>query len=72
MNVSPEQIIVGAGTEYLYGLLIILLGRDKIFAVEDPGYPKIELIYKSNNVKCSYKVYGFRCRIEPQQQRPHR
>lgn len=53
MNVSPEQIIVGAGTEYLYGLLIILLGRDKIFAVEDPGYPKIELIYKSNNVKCS-------------------
>jgi GntR family transcriptional regulator/MocR family aminotransferase len=52
MNVSPEQIIVGAGTEYLYSLLIQLLGRDKTFAVEDPGYSKIRLIYESNNVRC--------------------
>lgn len=52
MNVLPEQIIVGAGTEYLYGLLIQLLGRDKVFAVEDPGYSKIRQIYESNNVKC--------------------
>ncbi|MBO5458697.1 MAG: PLP-dependent aminotransferase family protein [Lachnospira sp.] len=52
MNVLPEQIIVGAGTEYLYGLLIQLLGRDKVFAVEDPGYSKIRQIYESNNVEC--------------------
>lgn len=52
MSVSPEQIIVGAGTEYLYSLLIILLGRDKTFALEDPGYSKIRLIYESNNVRC--------------------
>ena len=31
MVVNPEQIIVGAGTEYLYGLLIKLLGDDKIY-----------------------------------------
>lgn len=50
--VEPEQIIVGAGTEYLYGILIQLLGRDKIYAVEDPGYQKITHIYKANNVSC--------------------
>ena len=52
MNVHPEQIIIGAGTEYLYTLIIQLLGRDKTFAVEDPGYEKIRKIYNSNNVKC--------------------
>lgn len=54
MQVSPEQIIIGAGTEYLYSLLIQLLGREKTFAVEDPGYRKISLIYESNNVNCVF------------------
>lgn len=54
MKVSPEQIIIGAGTEYLYGLIIQLLGRDKIFAMENPGYKKISQVYKSNNVECRY------------------
>lgn len=50
MTVSPEQIIVGAGTEFLYNLLLQLLGRDKVYAVEDPGYSKITKIYESNGV----------------------
>lgn len=54
MKVSKEQVVIGAGTEYLYGLLIQLLGRDKVFAVEDPGYKKISYIYESNQVKCEY------------------
>ena len=54
MHVSPEQIIIGAGTEYLYGLLIQLLGHDNIFAVEDPGYKKISQIYASNNIPCRF------------------
>lgn len=52
ISVEPEQIIVGAGTEYLYGILIQLLGHDKIYAVEDPGYQKITRIYEANNVSC--------------------
>ena len=48
MQVAPEQIIIGAGTEYLYGLLIQLLGHDKIYAIENPGYQKIAKIYKNN------------------------
>lgn len=52
MAVEPDQIVVGAGTEYLYSLIIQLLGRDKIYAVEDPGYQKITKIYQSNGVEC--------------------
>lgn len=52
MNVSPDQIVVGAGTEYLYGIIIQLLGRKKIYAVEDPGYQKISKIYGANDVAC--------------------
>lgn len=54
MNIDPQQIIIGAGTEYLYGLLVQLFGHDKTFAVEDPGYKKIAQIYNSNQVKCEY------------------
>lgn len=52
MAVEPEQIIVGAGTEYLYSLIIQLLGRNKTYAVEDPGYQKITKIYAANDVRC--------------------
>lgn len=52
MNVEPEQIVIGAGTEYLYGIIIQLLGRNKIYAVEDPGYDKISKIYQANDVEC--------------------
>jgi GntR family transcriptional regulator/MocR family aminotransferase len=54
MSVSPEQVIVGAGTEYLYSLIIQLLGYDKIYAIENPGYRKIAQIYQSNHVACEY------------------
>ena len=54
MDVEPEQIVVGAGTEYLYGLLLQLLGMEKCYGVENPGYHKIYKIYKSNRVACSY------------------
>ena len=54
MHVQPEQIFVGAGTEYLYGLLIQLLGFDKKYAIENPGYEKITQIYESYGVEQSY------------------
>ena len=52
MSVSPDNIIIGAGTEYLYGLLIQLLGHDRIYCVEDPGYSTIERIYTLNGASC--------------------
>lgn len=54
MSVSPNQIIVGAGTEYLYGLIIQLLGRNSVYGVENPGYQKIQHIYDAYQVKCCY------------------
>ena len=51
MYVRPEQIIIGAGTEYLYSILIQLLGRNVCYGVENPGYPKIAKIYRSMGVK---------------------
>jgi GntR family transcriptional regulator/MocR family aminotransferase len=52
MHVDPENILIGAGTDFLYNLLIQLLGRDKIYAVEEPGYGKIRKIYAAGGVAC--------------------
>lgn len=52
LSVLPEQIIVGPGTEYLHHILLQLLGRSRIVAVEDPGYKKVGQIYEGNGLKC--------------------
>lgn len=51
INVSYEQIIIGAGTEYLYNLIVQLLGRGKKFGLENPGSQKIRSIYKTLGVE---------------------
>ena len=44
---SADQIIVGAGTEYLLILLAQILGSDSIFAMEDPSYRRsYEILHK--------------------------
>lgn len=52
IRVGPEQIIIGSGAEYLYGLVVQLLGRDCVFALEDPCYEKIRQVYAANGAKC--------------------
>lgn len=52
MTVDPAEILVGAGAEYLYLLLAQLLGRESVFAVEDPGYPKLRQVYGSLGAVC--------------------
>ena len=52
MHVDPENILIGAGTDFLYNLLIQLLGRELTYAVEEPGYDKIRKIYAAGGVKC--------------------
>lgn len=54
MTVAPEQIIVGAGTEYLYTLLIQLLGFNHIYAVESPGYRKVPQIYAAHGLTVAH------------------
>ena len=52
LDVNPDNIIVGAGMEYLYGLLISIIGRDKLIAVEDPGYKKAQMVFEANGSTC--------------------
>ena len=52
MHVDPENIILGAGTDFLYNLLIQLLGRNRTYGTEEPGYDKIRKIYTAGGVRC--------------------
>lgn len=52
INTGPDRIVIGSGTEYLYGILIQLLGRDKVYAIEDPGYSMVSYILNGNDVRC--------------------
>ncbi len=52
MSVEVDQIVIGSGAEYLYTLIIELLGKDKTYAIEDPSYEKIEKIYRTAGVNC--------------------
>ena len=54
LSVSPEQIIIGSGTQTLYNLIVQLLGRSHVYALEDPGYPQLAAIYRTNDVFCRY------------------
>ncbi len=50
IKVDMEQIIIGSGSEYLYRMIVELLGRNRIYAVESPSYKKIEQVYKATEV----------------------
>lgn len=54
MIVDPNLIVIGAGAEYLYFLLIRILGRSKTYAVESPGYRKISQVYTAEEVKIKH------------------
>ena len=53
MQVDPDNILIGAGTDFLYNLLVQLLGRDKKYGVEEPGYSKIQKIYEAAGSTCN-------------------
>lgn len=48
---GPEQIVVGAGLEYLLGLLARLLAGGRA-AVENPGYARTRIILGNNGIPC--------------------
>ncbi|MCQ2565483.1 MAG: PLP-dependent aminotransferase family protein [Clostridia bacterium] len=58
ITAPPERIVIGSGAEYLYGLLVQTIGRDKLYAIEKPSYEKIEQIYSANGVKCQLLALG--------------
>ena len=51
MNINPDNIVIGAGAQLLDTMLVQLLGTDKIYAVEDPGYLRLTRIYQAMGCK---------------------
>ena len=45
MSADPHRIIIGSGSEQLYEIAVRLLGRDKIYGIEDPSYEQIRAVY---------------------------
>ncbi len=45
-----DQVVIGSGSEYLYTILVELLGRDRTYAIESPSYKKIEQVYLASDV----------------------
>ena len=58
IRVDPDQIVIGAGAEYLYGLVVEMLGNDRVFAIESPSYEKIEQVYRARGVACDLLPLG--------------
>ncbi len=53
IHCSPSQIIIGAGTEYLYNRILQLLKRTCVFGFEDPGKTNLPQL-------CTQADYSFR------------
>lgn len=54
IHADVSQIIVGSGAEYLYGLVVGLLGKNLVYGIENPSYEKIEQVYSAQGVKLDH------------------
>lgn len=52
MQVGADQVVVGAGSELLCDLLVQLLGRNRVYGVEEPSYPKPRWVYELAGAQC--------------------
>ena len=59
ITVKAEQIVIGSGAEYLYSLIVQLLGKERVFALENPSYEKIRRVYEANHVMCDLLELGY-------------
>ena len=54
VSCSPDQIVIGAGMEYLLMLLTHILPEGSIYAVENPGYRKTHDIFAYTGSRIEY------------------
>lgn len=60
VRVDPRYVVIGAGAEYLYGVIVQLLGRTRTYAVENPVYGRVPSTYTLNGAKCEFIPVGER------------
>ena len=58
IRVLPDQLVIGAGAEYLYGLVVELLGAQRVWGIEAPSYKKIEQVYRARGVQLDFCALG--------------
>ncbi|MEG9429750.1 MAG: PLP-dependent aminotransferase family protein [Christensenellaceae bacterium] len=58
MDVGYENIIIGSGSEYFYGMIVALFGRDKIYGLEYPSYEKINAVIRTEGADCEFLKMG--------------
>ncbi len=58
IRAGADQIVIGSGAEYLYGLVVEMLGNRRIWGIESPSYEKIEQVYRSRGVQCDLLPLG--------------
>lgn len=58
IQVSPRQIIIGSGAEYLYSLIVQLFGNERKIGLENPSYEKIRQVYEANGMTCDLLNLG--------------
>ena len=58
MHAEPERIIIGSGSEQLYETVVKLLGRDKLYGIENPSYEQIEAVYTSEGARVEKLTMG--------------
>ena len=58
IRVQPDQLVIGAGAEYLYGLVVELLGPRRTYGIEAPSYKKIEQVYRARGVRLDFCSLG--------------
>jgi len=46
IHTSPDCILIGAGNQGLYHTLLLLLGQERLWATENPGYSLIPRLYR--------------------------
>ena len=58
IRVRPEQVVIGSGAESLYGMIPELLGRGRLYAIENPAYEQIERVYRARGVRVELLPLG--------------
>ncbi len=56
--VGPDQVFIGAGAEYLYSLIIQLIGKNKKVALENPCYETIKKVYHAQGISTDLLSLG--------------
>jgi GntR family transcriptional regulator/MocR family aminotransferase len=57
MVAQPDRIIIGSGAEQLYETTVKIIGRDKVFGIEEPSYAQIRAVYEDMGIDvCGLKM----------------